>query len=54
MAATDWTAFELLAEGWEKYTVDTPAGDMYARGVTLCAKQLRETIARAKQDEEDA
>jgi hypothetical protein len=54
MAATDWTPFELLAEGWERFTAERITADPdYRSGIALCAKQLRETIASAKQDEEN-
>jgi hypothetical protein len=53
MTATDWTPFELLAAGWEAFAKETSAHDPYRTGVALCAKQLRETIASAKQDEEN-
>jgi hypothetical protein len=53
MTATDWTAFELLAEGWEKLPANPQGSNMYQRGVALCAKQLRETIARAKADKDE-
>jgi hypothetical protein len=50
---TDWTAFEMLAEGWEAFLGSRAEGDPYRTGIATCAKQLRETIARAKQDEEN-
>jgi|HubBroStandDraft_1064217.scaffolds.fasta_scaffold48505_3 hypothetical protein len=53
MAGTDWTAFELLAEGWEQHVATTKKAGITARGVELCAKQLRETIARAKADADE-
>ena len=53
MSATDWTPFELLAAGWEQHVDIMKKAGITARGVKLCAKQLRETIASAKQDEEN-
>jgi hypothetical protein len=53
MAATDWTPFELLAAGWEQHVATMKKAGIASRGVELCAKQLRETIASAKQDEEN-
>ena len=47
-------AYLAFAEGWERFTAERITADPdYRSGIALCAKQLRETIASAKQDEEN-